>query len=86
MKNDPEFYYFEDHLSKQTTINSPAYNGGTSKENNTKRTSHYIRNEEGKGISRSDLGLDQTARNHSRESPNDTPIVHVTVNGGKRFI
>lgn len=45
-----------------------------------------MRNKEGKDISRSDLGLDQTARKTSRGSPDDTPVVYVTVNGGERFI
>lgn len=45
-----------------------------------------MRNKEGKDIPRSDLGLDQTAKNSSRGGTNDTPVVYVTVNGGDRFI
>lgn len=87
MKNDPEFYYnYEDKPTQQTALYATVYKGATSKENNPKRTSHYLRNKEGKDISRSDFGLDQTARNNSRGSPEDTPVVYVTVNGGERFM
>lgn len=86
MKNDPEFYYYDDQPTQQTTLYATVYKGAKSKGNNTKRTSHYMRNKEGKDISRSDLGLDQTARKTSRGSPDDTPVVYVTVNGGERFI
>lgn len=85
-KNDAEFYYYDDQPTHQTALYATVYKGATSKENNPKRTSHYVRNKEGKDISRSDLGLDQTARNTSLGSSNDTPTVCVTVNGGERFI
>lgn len=88
MKNDPEFYYYDDQPTQQTALYATVYKGATSKENNPKRTSHYVRNKEGnsKDIPRSDLGLDQTARNTSRGSSNDTSVVYVTVNGGERFV
>lgn len=85
-KNDPEFYYYDDQPTQQTALYATVYKGATSKENNPKRTSHYVRKKEGKDISRSDLGVDQTARNSSRGSSNDNSVVYVTVNGGKRFI
>lgn len=86
MKNDPEFYYYDDQPTQQTTLYATVYKGATSKGNNPKRTSHYMRNKEGKDISRSDFRLEQTARNNSRGSSDDTPVVYVTVNGGERFI
>lgn len=86
MKNDSEFYYYDDQPTQRTALYATVYKGATSKENNPKRTSHYVRNKEGKDISRNDLGLDQTARNTSRGSSNDTSVVFVTVNGGERFI
>lgn len=87
-KNDPEFYYYDDQPTQQTALYATVYKGATSKENNPKRTSHYVRNKEGnsKDIPRSDLGLDQTARNTSRGSSNDNSVVFVTVNGGERFV
>lgn len=77
MKNDPEFYYYDDQPTQQTTLYATVYKGAKSKENNPKRISHYMRNKEGK---------DQTSRKNSRGCPNDTPTVYVTVNGGERFI
>lgn len=86
MKNDPEFYYYDDQPTQQTALYATVYKGAKSKENNPKRTNHYMRNKEGKDISRSDFRLEQTARNNSRGSSDDTPVVYVTVNGGERFI
>lgn len=86
MKNDPEFYYYADQPTPQTALYATVYKGATSKENNPKRTGHYMRNKKGKDISRRDFGVDQTAKNNSRGGTNDTPIVYVTVNGGERFI
>lgn len=86
IKKDPEFYYYDDQPTQQRALYATVYKGATSKENNPKRTSHYVRNKEGKDIPRSDLGLYQTSRNTSRGSSNDNSVVYVTVNGGKRFI